>query len=414
MNTISTDVKDKVKSFILEGIDISSPEVTAQKDPFWESLQSTGTEIWLDTGDIDAASKLWSAEMRALTTNNTLLNKEIQKGIYDDYMKEANEYLKDLDLETRIMEIAFILNARHGLRLVQKFGGKVSVELHTNLSHDYEGIIEYGQRFHEICPSNFIIKVPLTPTGLLGARRLRELGIAVNFTLGFSARQNAIITKFVKPNYVNVFLGRLNSYVKSNMLGDGTNVGEKATIASQHTVNKVNQTISNPVTKQIAASMRSSDQLKKLAGVDVFTMPANVAEDGHANLDGAFESMLQQDYKVSLKDTVDLDEVQLEKCWEVGDAVFQFAEDLDKNIPFSAEEIIDRAHKAGLGDMFPQLNNNEEGAIKQDGKIPNHNKWSTQIRKGEVAVDTLLNLGGLSAFEADQAALDDRIKSVIT
>ena len=33
-----------------------------------------------------------------------------------------------------ILEVAFALNARHGLRLVQRFGVDVSVELHTNLA----------------------------------------------------------------------------------------------------------------------------------------------------------------------------------------------------------------------------------------------------------------------------------------
>ncbi len=71
-----------IKSFVTEGVNLSNP-IQAKKNSFWESLTQTGTEIWLDTGDMDEASALWCSEMTALTTNNTLLNKEIQKGIYD-------------------------------------------------------------------------------------------------------------------------------------------------------------------------------------------------------------------------------------------------------------------------------------------------------------------------------------------
>ena len=123
-------LKEKIKSFILRGID--EQPVIAVSDPFWQSLRNTGTELWLDTGDIEEAEKNWSAEMTALTTNNTLVNKEIQKGIYDKFISEAREIVKDLPLRDQIVEIAFILNARHGLRLAKKFGGMVSVELHTD------------------------------------------------------------------------------------------------------------------------------------------------------------------------------------------------------------------------------------------------------------------------------------------
>ena len=132
--------------------------------------------------------------MSALTTNNTLLNNEIQNGIYDEFIPRANALLEGLDLQQRAQEIAFILHARHGLCLVQTFGGKVSVELHTDPADDLDGIVHYGRRFHDIEPDHFIVQVPLTATGLLGARKLRDLGIPVNFTLEFSNRTTAMFS----------------------------------------------------------------------------------------------------------------------------------------------------------------------------------------------------------------------------
>ena len=89
---------------------------------------------------------------------------------------------------------------------------------------------------YNLCPEQFIVRVPLTPSGLIAMRRLREGGIPVNFTLGFSARHNCIATAFGAPSYVNVFLGRLNSYMADHDLDDGKLVGEKAVLASQRGV----------------------------------------------------------------------------------------------------------------------------------------------------------------------------------
>ena len=138
------ELKEKISRFIRDGI--NETEVSRIPDPFWQNLKNTGTELWLDTGDIDEAEKNWTDEMTALTTNNTLVNNEIQKGIYDEFIAKSKEIVKDLPLKEQVKEIAFIMNARHGLRLACKFGGFVSVELHTDTAHDFDAIIDYGLR----------------------------------------------------------------------------------------------------------------------------------------------------------------------------------------------------------------------------------------------------------------------------
>ena len=293
---IMADIKSKIREFVLKNLDEKLK--TGIKDPFWESLRNTGTELWLDTGDMDEAEVNWSAEMSALTTNNTLLNNEIQKGIYDNFIEDAKSIVKDLPADDRVKEIAFILNARHGLRLAKRFGGFVSVELHTDTSADLKAIDYYGKRYHEICPDQFIVKVPYTAEGLLGARQLKNSGIRINFTLEFSARENVIVTRVARPDYVNVFLGRVGAYMINNKLGDGTGAGEKAVIASQKWVTELSA--KNPWrTKLIAASLRNHNQLELLAGTDVFTMPPKVAASGRQSLSGKFSSMIHENYEVS-------------------------------------------------------------------------------------------------------------------
>ncbi|MCY1722378.1 transaldolase [Prolixibacteraceae bacterium Z1-6] len=401
-------LKEKIKLFVLAGI--NEEKVVGEPDPFWQGLKNTGTELWLDTGDMEEAEKNWSAEMTALTTNNTLVNKEIQKGIYDSFIAEAREIVKELPLQEQIVEIAFILNARHGLRLAHKFGGFVSVELHTNTAHDFDAIVEYGKRYFEICPDQFIVKVPYTAVGLLGARKLRELGVKINFTLEFSARQNMMVAMITKPNYCNVFLGRIGAYISNSGLGNGSGAGERTVIATQNIVSRLTKDNTVP-TKLIAASLRNYPQLDALAGTDVYTMPTKVAAEGKENMDGNFKSKLKVVYPVDLIE--DAVKYFPEKLWDVTEKELALAKSLDKNCPKDGNELINRVHEAGCGDLFPYLSLADLEFITSDGKIPKHERWAKRIESEELAIDTLLNLAGLASFTADQAELDARIERII-
>ncbi|MFV0268931.1 MAG: transaldolase family protein, partial [Draconibacterium sp.] len=407
--TMNETLKEQIKEFVLA--DIHEEHITAKADPFWQSLRDTGTQLWLDTGDMDEAEKNWSAEMTALTTNNTLVNKEIQKGIYDDFIAQAREIVSELPVEEQIVEIAFILNARHGMRLAKKFGGFVSVELHTNTAHHFDAIVDYGLRYYNINPEQFIVKVPYTAVGLLGARRLRELGVKINFTLEFSARQNLMVATITKPNYCNVFLGRIGAYMKDNGLGSGDGAGERTVLSTQKIVKEISG--SNPVpTQLIAASLRGYSQLDALAGTDVFTMPTKVAADGKIHLDGKFTSKVNEVYPVDLTEYAA--KYSPEKLWDISEGELTLARDLDRDCPKDGNELIDRVHRAGCSDMFPYLSEKDLGFIASDGKIPRHERWASRIESGELAIDTLLNLAGLASFTADQKELDDRIRRIIT
>lgn len=406
-------MNDYLQALVFEFLQeqIADEPIQARPDPFWSALKATGTEIWLDTGDMEEASKIWTAEMTALTTNNTLLNMEIQKGIYDDFIVRAKKVVGSLPPHEQVQEISFMLNARHGLRLVKRFGGFVSVELHTDTAYDIEAIVAYGKRFHQIQPEKFIIKVPYTAEGLLGARKLGEAGIPVNFTLEFSARQNVLVSLIARPRYLNVFLGRIGAYIKDNNLGDGSGAGERAVLSSQKWISKLNEGRKVP-TRLIAASLRSADQLEKLAGVDVFTIPVKVAAEGRKNLSGNFASSLSNVYPVPLNESGQ--NTSVEKFWEVSNAEVSLAKEIDANPPSAGKEIVRKALEAGLPDLFPSLSEEEKQFIASDGKIPNFARWERQIRQKTLAPDTLLNLAGLASFTQDQKALDDRIRKLIS
>lgn len=402
------DLNTRISDFLWANL--SEKHVNGKKDPFWQSLRDTGTELWLDTGDIEEAEANWSAEMSALTTNNTLLNNEIQKGIYDIFVSEAKHIVHDLPLETKVREIAFMLNARHGLRLASKFGGLVSVELHTDMAHDIKAIEYYGKRYHEICPDQFIVKVPYTAEGLIGARRLREAGVRVNFTLEFSARQNVIVTRTAHPDYVNVFLGRVGAFMMDNKLGDGSGAGEMAVISSQNWVTAFSAQNEWP-TKVIAASLRHYNQLEQLAGIDVFTMPPKIAAAGRKSLIGKFSVRTHENYDVSIYPSAK--NAGIEKFWEVDDKVLSLAQRINQKMPQTGQELVRIAQEEGCEDMFPSLSKEEKAIISADGKIPVFSRWQKKIEDGKIAPDTLLTLAGLASFTADQAMLDQRILNII-
>ena len=226
----------------------------------------------------------------------------------------------------------------------------------------------------------------------------------------FSARENVLVTRVARPDYLNVFLGRVGAYMINNKLGDGSGAGEKAVIASQNWVTGLSA--ENPwQTKLIAASLRNHNQLELLAGTDVFTMPPKVAAAGRKELSGKFSSRTHENYDVSIFDSAK--DAHIEKFWEVDDKVLNLAERLASKMPSTGSELIHIAHEEGCEDMFPSLTKEEKGFIASDGKIPVHSRWEKKISEGKIAPDTLLTLAGLASFTADQQMLDQRIRSII-
>ncbi len=412
MSETPTHTSSQLNALILDGI--SETPLAGQDNPLWQQVTATGTELWLDTGDMDQAAGLWNPSFKALTTNNSLLNNEIQKGLYDSWIPSAAAAAKadmpDLSDEDLVLEIAFALNARHGLRLVQRFGARVSVELHTDLAHDVERSVAYGQRYAALC-SDFIVKVPLTPSGLVAARRLEEQGIPVNFTLGFSARQNYLTACVAQSHWVNVFLGRLNAYASGEGLCDGRWVGERTTLASQAVLKELRERLGVP-TQQIAASMRGGEQVETLAGLDVYTMPVAVAQGYLDAAPRGVHDCTGEDYQPGWGEEVALNIEGVNELWNV-DEKFRAVCDQLATIPaadLDPEMIENALHDGGVGGVFPRLDDEQTARLVKEGKAPLRDSWLPNIASKEFGLDGLFTLAGLHAFAGDQAALDDRIR----
>jgi len=410
----------RVKQLVREGFahEFGKPRVPKKADAEWQKIRDAGTTLWLDTGDMEEATRLWTSEFEALTTNNTLLNKEVQKGIYDELVGRAAAIIREvapgLDEKDLLLEVAFVLNAYHGLRLVEQFDAHVSVELHTDLAHDVERTVAYGQRYYEICPERFYVKVPLTPAGYLGARRLAASGVPINFTLGFSARQNYVAALLSRPDYVNVFLGRLNAFVSDNRLGDGRNVGEKATLATQRVLASLRAAGRSP-SRLIGASMRAGPQVAALAGLDVYTMPPKVAEQYRGSPAAEIASQVEKDPAVTLAEGVTLDDFNGATLWDVPQPFQDCVDALLKQdlTGFSPGDLQAHFEQAGFGDFLPRWSDEDLQTVTADGKIPVFQTWNDPLSAGRLGLDALMNVSGLCSFATDQKAFDDRVRSFL-
>lgn len=409
-----------VHVFILEhALADTSRVVSWDSNPLWAALRQLGTQLWLDTGSISHIKKYWSPEFSALTTNNTLLNKEVQTGQYDDLILRAAALLDgfpNLSERQKMLEIAFILNAVHGLRLVKSFDAFVSVEEHTDLAHDIDAAVTYACRFHAIHPTRFIVKIPFTPEGLLATRKIWGLGIAVNHTLNFSARQNYLIARIGKPAFVNVFLGRLNSFVTANKLGSGDYIGEKAALASQVMLRDLRRQFGLK-TLQIGASFRSGRQVADLMGLDVMTMPPDTAQEFLAL--GLHKEQIQDktkmDYRPGVADPKCIKTARLDTLWDVPDeligCVDRFEnEDLDN---FDADGLYEFFDNHGCGDILVRWTDDQAAVSRQEGKIPKLSNWQDLLASKKIGLDALMNLAGLNSFKMDQQAMDNRVRGVL-
>jgi len=416
---IDTHVAERVREFVRKDFTPHFGKLASfGTNHNWRRMKALGSELWLDTGNVTDAGHLWTDEHAALTTNNTLLNREIQSGTYDALVPAAAGVLADakLDDRQRMLELAFILNAYHGLALVEKFDAMVSVEEHTDLAHDVDAAVATARRYHAICPERFIVKIPFTPAGLLATRRLSAGGVPVNHTLGFSARQNYVIARVGKPQFVNVFMGRLNQFVSDNSLGDGHGVGERALMASQRAIRELREAGRTPA-RQIAASIRNGRQVADCAGVDVLTIPPKSAKDflypGYE--DDQLTDKTGFDFQPAFADGVDPAAVRFETLWDVDDALVACVDALESEdlAAMSPAELVEFFAARGCGDLLPAWSREQIATSAAEGKIPKLDNWRDALAAKAIGLDSLMNLAGLLSFSADQKAMDDRLAGLL-
>ncbi len=410
MGIVSAKLEEAVQELASETIgDAELPSY--ESESLLKQLNALDTETWIDTGDLELARSVWKQELSSLTTNNTLANQVVQTGVLDEAIKSTVSRLKevapDLEEADRILEIGFVINCKIALRLVNGFRKKVSVELHPAMSRDIDKTVDFARRYQKVCPEYFIIKIPLTPEGYLSVRKLRKEGMPINFTLGFSARQNYLAARLSNPDFVNVFLGRLNQVIVDNSLGTGKGVGEKVTLATQSAISELRQQHSEIVTRLIAASIRNGDQVAALAGVDVHTIPPKALAD-FLSSDRKPEDLAKGNHEDWTPEADSSIMNRLKELWEVSETFKKFTDELvalDSVDSMNGEDLVGFCEKSGI-DLFRRFSDEEIKRIYESGKIPEFKDWPDSI-----ALDDLMTQSALQSFAKDQNALDDRIRS---
>ena len=413
MTTVSGELDGVIHE--IAGMELGNDQPVFQSDPTMARFKETGTELWVDTGDLEKAQSIWKSEFSALTTNNTLANQVVQTGVMDEVIHQTisrlNEVASSLTQEERVTEVGFVINCHIALRLVRAFKTKVSIELHPSMSRNIGRTLDYARRYYRVCPEYFIVKIPLTPEGYLSVRTLRKEGMPINFTLGFSARQNYLAARLSNPDFVNVFLGRLNQVVSENSVGAGDLVGEKVTLATQEALLRARKQYPKVGTRLIGASIRSGEQMAFLAGLDVMTIPPSAMEEflKMKHPVGTMSSNIGEDINPGI-DFSHPHGLRFHKLWEVPDAFVQFVNDLlaSTNLDSMTGGEMESFCRERNVDLFYPFSPAQLKKILDLGKIPRLDEWSQ-----EVALDDLMTQSALQSFSKDQAALDDRIRSFL-
>jgi len=161
--------------------------------------------------------------------------------------------------------------------------------------------------------------------------------------------------------------------------------------------------------------MRESSQVATLAGVDVFTMPPNVAADYQENPAEKISRQIGKDPSVYLADNVKLTDFNASTLWEVPETFRSCVDELlKKDIgQMTTDDIQTYFADAGFTDFLPRWSEEDIQAAATDGKIPVYEKWKARLASGEIGMDALMNFSAFYSFATDQEALDARIESLI-
>ena len=411
MDTVSQKLEEVLHGLAFEKIEGGSPH--SDSDPLLARLKALGTEVWVDTGELEKAQEIWKDELTALTTNNTLANQVVQSGIMDKVIEDTIQEIRreglELSEEEMILEVGFVINCKIALRLVQAFKVKVSVELHPAVSRSIERTIHFGRRYYKVCPEYFTVKVPLTPEGYLAVRTLRKEEIPINFTLGFSVRQNYLAARMANPDFVNVFLGRLNQVVMDHKAGTGELVGEKVTLETQRALQSARANHKDVESRLIAASIRNGEQVAFLAGLDVLTIPPAAMKDFQES--GKFPEQVTSHIDDTIEPRIDPQHrlaKRFSELWELSIEFENFVNALLSNPQLDSMQGDELAKISSDVNLFHSFSDDDLKKIQDHGKIPDLSAWPESV-----ALDDLMTQSALQSFTKDQNALDDRIRSFL-
>ncbi len=406
--------------------------------PLLKAVRDCGTvHVYADTADPVELQDLLVAqaddeavhmygEIDGNTTNQPLIEKVLNRLLSADetdgviaWARRLREADPDLSLEETTVLVYSILNGRLAWEVIDRFGAgrtwHISLELHTALAPDPVASRRVARCLSRAVPGA-LVKVAFTPDyphALLIARDLEREGVAVNFTATFSARQVVAAALLANPHRTNIFLGRLNQGLRSDLLG------EHVLLEAQRHMRRLRQDF-GVRTLNMAASVRRWQTISLTAGCDAYTVPYTVLKDFLTQQEvgpEAIRDCQEMDFTESVRALPSevVEKVggfeRIRRLWEVEPEFIEFLVELRSAPDFDrldGEGLWRRFDEAGFGDFFYAPTAAEWKELRKS-KLPDLDSPLTR----RIALDTLYSLLAVGDFANFQDQMDARIRAIL-
>lgn len=396
--------------------------------PLLAALRAAGTRhVYADTADVDELRALLETPDGALLreVDGNTVNQPLALQVVARYLSagEPRAWASELSARAAGSSAAGISRAelyallytilcgRIGNDMVRAFSAgrpwETSLQLHMGVSGDRESARRVGRLQRSAVPSA-LVKIPFAPDApacFLVARDLEEMGIPVNFTSTFSARQAVAAALLANVSRTNVFMGRLDQALGAARLG------EHVVREAQRALLALRREAGVP-TELIVASLRDWRSLVRLAGCDVFTVPCAVlrafleqAEVAPERIEPGLARPVEGDLGVSPAALERLGPARIARLHQVEPAWVELLLALRAERLDDADSLRRRVEAAGFGDFFHVPDAAEREELER-GKLPRLDGPLTP----RLALDTHMSLLANADFARAQREIDAELE----
>lgn len=246
------------------------------------NLKAAGTDIVSDSANVDEISAYSPTDA---TTNPSLILVAAEKKEYKAIVDRSIDYGKKngKSLEEQITIAYDKLTVELGADILKVIPGRVSTELDPRLSFDKKKTVAKAltiiNLYKEvgISKERVLIKIGSTWEGIQAAKELEsEHGIHCNLTLLFSMPQ-AVACAEAKVTLISPFVGRISDWYKKHKKEEFSVDDDPGILSVKRIYNYYKK--HGYKTEIMAASLRSVEQVKQLAGLDRMTVPLKLFDE---------------------------------------------------------------------------------------------------------------------------------------
>lgn len=240
------------------------------------------TTIVADTGDFNVLSLYKSQDA---TTNPSHILTASQKPEYAYLLSDAASYAraKSSDPDEQVDLALLHLLVSFGCEILQHVPGRVSTEVDPVHSFDAAATIAYARRISALYAERgvgrerVLVKIASTWEGFQACRVLEQEGIRCNLTLLFGLPQ-AVLAAEVGATLISPFVGRtLDWWHKNHPAVDYSGRKDPGVIMAKQIWEYYKA--DGIKTEIMGASMRSIDECKELAGLDLMTINVGLLQE---------------------------------------------------------------------------------------------------------------------------------------